>query len=436
VYDLPIPRQRRLRKSEEGQALVLAALGMVVLMMMAGLGVDVGYLKYQKQQMQKAADAGALAGATALINYGGSVGQTQVIKAGRSDAAANGFANGQSGINVTVNNPPKTNGDPFQGNPAYVEVIVSQVRPTFFMRLAGYNSINVSSRAVATAVGSGSGCMYSLDPTDATTFQLQAGAQISSNCGILVGSSSGTALSIAGTVNTTASIGVVGDCTGTDCQTLISQNELTQGIAPFTDPLANVPPPTVPGCTFATTQYVTGLHNVLNQGGYCGGIVILTSGTVQFNPGTYFLEGGGMTVIGSPTFITGPANGSTNGVTFYNTSGAGGSYLPINMQNGTPSGSLVAPTSGPLAGILFFQDRSVQYSPGNGSYINGSRGAVYTGTFYFPTTALTYYGAKALDPYELMIAWQLTFKGNTTIENNYSSLSDGASPIANATLVE
>ena len=49
---------------------MLAALGMVVLMMMAGLGVDVGYLKYQKQQMQKAADAGALAGATALINYG------------------------------------------------------------------------------------------------------------------------------------------------------------------------------------------------------------------------------------------------------------------------------------------------------------------------------------------------------------------------------
>ncbi len=415
---------------------MLAALGMVVLMMMAGLGVDVGYLKYQKQQMQKAADAGALAGATALINYGKSgVGQTQIKKAGQSDAAANGYPDGQNGIKVTVNNPPVTIGDPFVGNANYVEVIVSQQRPTFFMRLAGYKSINVSSRAVATAVGSGSGCMYSLDPTDATTFQLQAGAQISSNCGILVGSSSGSALSIAGTVDTTASVGVVGDCQGSDCQTLMSQNELTQGIAPFTDPLANVPPPTVPGCRFTTTQYITGLHNVLSQGGYCGGIVILTSGTVQFNPGTYFLEGGGMSVIGSPTFITGPPNGATNGVTFYNTSGAGGPYLPISMT-GSPTGSLVAPTSGPLAGILFFQDRSVTYSQSNASTINGSGGAIYTGTFYFPTTALTYYGAKALDPYELMIAWQLTFKGNTTIENNYSSLSEGASPIANATLVE
>ncbi len=54
-----------LTKSDEGQALVLAALGLVVLMLMAGLGVDVGYLRYHKQQMQKAADAGAIAGASA-----------------------------------------------------------------------------------------------------------------------------------------------------------------------------------------------------------------------------------------------------------------------------------------------------------------------------------------------------------------------------------
>ena len=199
------------------------------------------------------------------------------------------------------------------------------------MRLAGYNSINVSSRAVATAIGSGSGCMYSLDPTDATTFQLQAGAQISSNCGIMVGSSSGTALNIAGTVNTTASVGVVGDCYGGDCQTLISQNELTQGIAPFTDPLANLPPPSVPGCTYTTRSILQICMPPSAPAGYCGGIAIYSSGTVTFTPGTYFLEGGGMQVFGSPTFITGPANGTANGVTFYNTSGAGGPYQPISI---------------------------------------------------------------------------------------------------------
>ena len=49
---------------------MLTSLALVVLALMAGLGVDVGYLRYQKQQMQKAADAGAIAGAAALI-YGG-----------------------------------------------------------------------------------------------------------------------------------------------------------------------------------------------------------------------------------------------------------------------------------------------------------------------------------------------------------------------------
>ena len=410
---------------------------MIVLMMMAGLGVDVGYLKYQKQQMQKAADAGALAGATALINYGNTVGQKQVTKAAQSDAAANGYQDGQNGVSVKVNNPPKTSGDPFEGKPEYVEVIVSQVRPTFFMRLAGYNSINVSSRAVATAASSGSGCLYSLAPSGPNTFSIGtvggSSAQLSSNCGIMVASNSGTALSInsGDTVNTTANIGVVGDCSGSDCQTLLGDGELTQGVAPFTDPLATLPAPSVSGCTYNQTVYVMNPgNNNLRAGGYCGGIVVATSGTVNFGSGTYYLEGGGLTVIGSPNL-----NGT--GVTFYNTTApGGGGYAPVSMQNGTPTGSLTAPTSGDLAGILFFQDRRIQANQSNASYINGSGGAVYTGTLYFPTTGLTYNGARVTDPYELIIGWQLTFLGNTVIANHYGSAPGGVSPIANATLVE
>jgi len=414
--------------------LVLAALGMIVLLMMAGLGVDVGYLKYQKQQMQKAADAGALAAASALITYGNLAGQLQILAAGQGDAEANGFKNGENGISVVVNNPPKTANDPFVGDTNYVEVIVSQARPTFFMKLAGYNTINVSSRAVATSVGSGSGCLYSLAPSG-TTFSLAISsngqtAQLSSNCGIMVASNSGSALNIANgdSMNTTANIGVVGECNGSDCQTLKTDGELTQSIAPFSDPLANRPAPTVPQCTHPFTYVVSGpQNNSLSPGGYCGGISIQYSGPVTFSPGTYYLEGGGLQVFGTPAL-----NG--NGVTFYNTNGPGG-YQPINIA-GTPSGTLAAPTSGDLAGILFFQDRSIPYSPSNASYINGTGGAIYTGTLYFPTTGLTYNGAKVTDPYELIIAWQLTFLGNTTITNHYSSLPNGASPIANAVLVE
>ena len=320
---LPTPL-RRLRTSEEGQALVLAALGMIVLLMMAGLGVDVGYLKYQKQQMQKAADAGALAAASAMIIYSGQNGQTQIRTAGQSDAAANGFQDGQNGITVTVNNPPQTIGDPFVGKADYVEVIVSQARPTFFMRLAGYNSIIVSSRAVATAASSASGCVYTLSPTAAQDFVVKPGTQISANCGILVGSNSPTAfVDNSGLPNNVlaSSVGIVGDCTG--CSSWASQP--TQGIAPFTDPLANLPAPTVPGCDHYSYTVLNAQNAKLSSGGYCGGITVAPTynGPVTFGPGTYYLEGGGLQVFGTPT-LTG------NGVTFYNTNGTGG-YQPIGI---------------------------------------------------------------------------------------------------------
>ena len=183
---LPTQKQslKRFGRADEGQALVLTALALIVLMLMAGLGVDVGYLRYQKQQMQKAADAGAIAGASALIYSGSAV---QVINAAQNDTSANGFTNGQSGVTVTVNTPPQTAGDPFQGHEGYVEVIVAQTRPTFFMRVGGVDTVNVRGRAVASAVAPGSGCIYALAPSGSNTFDAQGNIDISSACGIYMG---------------------------------------------------------------------------------------------------------------------------------------------------------------------------------------------------------------------------------------------------------
>jgi hypothetical protein len=53
-------------RSERGQALILAALAMVVLLGFAALSIDVGYWYSQKREVQKAVDAAALAGAQEL----------------------------------------------------------------------------------------------------------------------------------------------------------------------------------------------------------------------------------------------------------------------------------------------------------------------------------------------------------------------------------
>src|ERR1035437_10488101 len=75
------------RKNQAGQALIAAATALSILLMgFAGLGIDMGYLRYEKRLQQTAADGAAIAGAAELL-YGAS----GVPAAAKHDAAANGF---------------------------------------------------------------------------------------------------------------------------------------------------------------------------------------------------------------------------------------------------------------------------------------------------------------------------------------------------------
>ena len=56
---------------QSGAMAVTVALLMVVLLSVAALAVDFGYMAWVKGELQKAADAGALAGARALVPYTG-----------------------------------------------------------------------------------------------------------------------------------------------------------------------------------------------------------------------------------------------------------------------------------------------------------------------------------------------------------------------------
>src|SRR5881392_3082159 len=59
-------RLQRLLNDESGMSLVFIALGLMALLSASMLAIDVGMLMTARNQAQNAADAGALAGATAL----------------------------------------------------------------------------------------------------------------------------------------------------------------------------------------------------------------------------------------------------------------------------------------------------------------------------------------------------------------------------------
>jgi Flp pilus assembly protein TadG len=395
------------RNHELGQALVAVALGLVVLLGMLGLGIDFGYLRYEKGKMQAAADAAAIAGAAEVL-------YTDVSTAAQAAATADGFANGTSGVTVTVNHPPLSG--PNTGNSNYVEAIVAQNQPTFFMKVLGVNSVPLSARSVA--LGSSPNCIYGLGTSGDSIDNLLAFVTV--HCGVI----SNANLGVVG-VLTATSIGVHGVVNGF----VFTNPPARTGIPQVSDPFASLTTPTAASCAASghPTKTVITTNTTLSQGTYCGGINIL-GGNVTFNPGIYILNGGGFQMT---NLFGGTVSGT--GVTFYNTGIGAGScntcYGPMTTFLTTGS-SLSAPTTGTYAGLLFFQDRS---NPQTASF-NANFGTSTTfmeGAYYFPDATVQFnfdFGASAA--YTILVAKEVQWFVSFTVNNDFSSLPEG-SPIKN-----
>ncbi len=401
-------------RGSSGQVMVLVAIGLITLMGFAALAVDVGQFWTARRDMQTAADAAAVAGAIALRLNG------SAATAADTASAANGFSNGNQGVTVTVNNPPS--GGQYAGNARYVEVVVSRPEPTYFMRVLGYDTVDVSARSVAASMN-GPACVYALDPTASGGLTISGSSSVSLSCGAIVDSNDATALnSNGGATLTAADIGVAGGYSGSG----FSPTPVTN-IAPAPDPLSYLAAPTVGACDYTNVHVGTGSGiTYLNQGVYCGGIQVSGNNPVVFNSGTYILDGGGLKVTASKANISGA------GVTFYNTQGYS-SYGPIALS-GSNTAHLSAPTSGTYAGILFFEDRSIP-TGSKGSTITGSSGSTFDGAIYFSTTAVSYSGSSSSDGYTIIVGDTISVSGNSVLGDNYSSLDNG-SPIRSTALYE
>lgn len=127
--------------AEKGQTLVIVALVLTVLMLMAGLAIDVGTAYNTRRDLQNAADAGALAGAQRLCD-------------GATQAVAEDIAEQVAGMNVVTTMYTST---VFTATSTVVTaardmtVVASAQAPTYFMRLPPISaeSIPVSTDAKA-----------------------------------------------------------------------------------------------------------------------------------------------------------------------------------------------------------------------------------------------------------------------------------------------
>ncbi len=417
-------------KDESGDALILGAVGMVAIMAFAGLAIDVGQLRFDKRQLQAAADAAALAGALEISNCGSTADCTNMQNAAKQALVENGFAAGSitvktqcatggSGLILIINNGPcalgSTSSDPNYGNKKYVEAEVTEVQNMSFARMIGISSETITVRSEA-AAGNSPACLYTstLPSQQSSTGMTLNGGTINSSCGIMDDSTStGALVSDSGVSITSTSFSVAGGWSPNNGGTFSSTPKTH--VATVSDPLSYLTPPEQ-GTLQQSGNYSPGSNATLSPGAYLGGINLNSGITLTFSPGTYYMGGSincGGTMIG------------TGGVTFYFSSGS------LTMNSGSTA-QLVAPTSGTYAGILFYQSST----DSSAMILDGNSTSKFEGAIYAPDAQLTLNSSGNTAAYTIVDVGSVMLDSGAdfVMGNNYSSLS-GGSPIKGGSAV-
>lgn len=121
------------KRGEQGQAMILIVFSIIGLIGMSALAIDGGNAYVDSRRAETAASAAALTAATTRIEGG------NWRAAALATASANGYDN--NGITNTVElNTPPINGD-YNGNPEYIEVIITSHLKTYFGAVIGFPEV-------------------------------------------------------------------------------------------------------------------------------------------------------------------------------------------------------------------------------------------------------------------------------------------------------
>ena len=140
-----------MKRSDKGQVLVLVALAIFVLLGFAALGIDVGFMYSVRHELQRSADAGALAGASAFTTGKWDDPSVQGIAEDR----ARTFASKDTVVTTLLNSaePPigEVHVDIIHQKYDHIEVVTQRNADLFFARIFGMSNRLITARAVARA---------------------------------------------------------------------------------------------------------------------------------------------------------------------------------------------------------------------------------------------------------------------------------------------
>jgi Flp pilus assembly protein TadG len=400
------------RRSERGSVVIITVILMLVVIGFAGIAIDGAMLATAEQQLQHAADAGALAGVRMLATEWAphTLSRQQVI-----DIA---FANSVAGValQLDANTSNAANGDIVVGiwDPIALTFTPDTFEPNAVRvharRTAGslggpltnafgaiFGVTNSETMAVATATfgqpGGGIPLILALEPTRPEVLRLAANDMFTVNGKIHSNSSANCAISLGGNAQVTTT---QASSAGTACYGV---GQITGPVVDsadvLSDPLADVLPAVADWNAYKAGMTVqpgsTGTGGIDDSGTYPPGYypegVNLESGdVVTLDPGVYLFGGFGAELDSNSTM-------SGAGVTLLIDEGS-----RFYVAGQSSAGILSPPTTGQFAGITVFSHRNNAHTglepkppgpPGNHKpwdiYIAGGAAVDIRGAIYCPS---------------------------------------------------
>jgi hypothetical protein len=436
--------QMRILKDEDGQVLVLTVLSATLLLACVALAVDVGTLFNAKRKVQIAADAAAVAGALEWEYNGSSNAPTNAKNA----AQANGITDANQ---VSVN----LSGGGYHTGSGFVEVVVRQPNPTFFMGMFMPGQVNVAARAVA-GVTPNPSCVILLNPSAPGALSAKGAFTVNSTgCGWDVNSNDPQALCVTGNGNNgsfnapyvrfrASSLKNKGSCNGS------LSSPIFTGASLETDPLNSLGNPTPCDHTVSAGTLTVGDANSGLTGVVCftnpAGVQISGNGKLGdpagstptifvFNNGVEIMTGANITVPSGTFDIAGGALKEKGGQSCV------GNKTTVGMiQDSNSTLNINAPTdtANPYHGIAImepYNDTSpleVQFGSNSGNYGSGQ----LDGLIYAPSATVYLHDNGGGTTATGLIADSLDVCSSTLTINSYNTAAGNASPLVTVALVE
>jgi Flp pilus assembly protein TadG len=410
----PLKWLRKLSRNQRGNALIVCAATLPLVIGSAAIGVDTIQVSLAKRQLQRAADSAAIAGAYAKHA------EQDVNTAVNHDLALN---NDLPVSSTVIQNAPAAG--PYAGNQRAVRVILTAQRSVPFISFFTGSTMTVTTEATAMDIYSGDYCAVSLENGNvAGAISFAGSSTVNLGCGMITNSTSNNAVTAGGSSTVTASpMAAVG---GVPASSSYSTGTVRLPFSPQqADPFAGLPTPVVPGgCSNQALRVqpndpaltvTSAMSGYVSPGVYCwSGMEI--KGTLVLPPNSVIYINGGEVDFSSQANVTG------HGVTLILTDDSAATNPSQIAQLKLNAGAvlnLTAPSSGPYAGVVMYQDRRAEYGT---SHINGHSSSFLRGGFYFPNRQLVFNGSAGMSTECIqLVARRLSFSGNSSISNNCPS---------------